>query len=179
MAEIGVWTGGSCLRWLRAKPDLTVIGVDLWESNGEYGEYFWTHRDMFWTTIETKASPEQISNQLNSDNGLFLCTISNLWEFRDRFIPVRGRSPEILHEVASLAAEPDVIFLDADKRGREVATCHQIWPSALLCGDDWYWNEANADPSYPIRDPVLEFADKNKLDVRIADATWALIPRSL
>ena len=29
MLEIGVWTGGSCLLWLRAKPDLTVIGVDL------------------------------------------------------------------------------------------------------------------------------------------------------
>ena len=92
---------------------------------------------MFWSTIETKASPEQIRDQLNSDDGLFLCTISNLWEFRDRFIPVQGRSPEILHEVASLGVAPDILFLDNDKSGQELATCHQLWPSALLCGDDW------------------------------------------
>ncbi|MBS4009673.1 MAG: methyltransferase domain-containing protein, partial [Roseovarius sp.] len=33
MVEVGCFLGGSALQWLKAKPDLTVIGVDPWDGN--------------------------------------------------------------------------------------------------------------------------------------------------
>jgi len=55
----------------------------------------------------------------------------------------RGIGREILPALHSLVLRPDLIFSDAGKQAAEVAICYELFPEAIIGGDDWLRCDGN------------------------------------
>ena len=102
-----------------------------------------------------------VAKQLGRENGFYQTFLTNLWDNQDRVIPVKEYSPAILYELSSMGLEPDLIYLDSDKVGTEIELCRELFPNAIMTGDDWCWT--NEDGECSIRQPVYDFCDKREL----------------
>jgi hypothetical protein len=45
----------------------------------------------------------------------------------------------MLAALHSAGLRPDLIFIDADKQAAEIQLCDELFPEAIVCGDDWLW----------------------------------------
>lgn len=171
MVEIGCFLGGSTRMWLESSPALIVVGIDTWE--GEWHklieEYltnslfkrcfrFIEDTDAFITSVKT--------------HGNLPSTLSNLKDFGDRFIPIVGRSPESLKLLRDHKIDPDIVYIDADKKAEDLYAVHELFPNAAICGDDWSWHE---EEGFPMRRIVQRFAEEKGYQIEASWATWVII----
>ena len=172
--EIGSFLGGSTIEWLNASKDVRVICVDPWSGNWAGS---WLIKDLPQWTWE---KPDQaMSKYLDSEDGLYFTCLANLYEYRERVIPIRAYSQDILEELSALGAEPDLVYLDADKKEGDLDECARLFPGAILTGDDYLWPggdefEPGTIPSYPIQEIVNKFASLNDMEVVHREQTWIL-----
>jgi methyltransferase family protein len=159
LLEIGSFLGGSTLRWLRASPDLAVVAVDPWQ-DGWAGDY-----------LAGRGYPDQ-RDGLNAANGLFEMFLRNVLPFAGRVVPVRAASPMVLDELARLGLRVDLVFIDAAKLTGDLVTASELWPDAILTGDDWSFD--GDDSTSPMRDVVLRFAQQRGLEVVRKSETWVI-----
>jgi hypothetical protein len=155
--EVGVFLGGSLRTWLEASPDVVVLAVDPWEGT--------------WGGVARRFGHPEYAEQLDRDNGPYESFLSSLWEYRDRVIPIRGYSPDVLYEIASMGIVPDLLYLDADKLGREIEVCNELFPGILCSGDDWLHGDVSG---FPIRKPVREFCRNHSKHLKIKGHTWLI-----
>lgn len=170
LLEIGCFLCASTRRWLTTHPDLKVIGVDPWDDDliRQVGRYIGR------PNLTRKYPDSGVQQQMLADvteNGPFRTALANVVEFRDRFIPYRGWSPEALHALKGAGIEPDVIYIDCDKKPDELEISHALWPKARITGDDWHWSRTKG---YPMRQVVYAFAEKHGFTVEAERATWIL-----
>lgn len=171
MVEIGCFLCGSTQRWLNASAEVTLIGVDPWDFN--WAPYV---REIA-STEHMKRHLDRIEDidQLAADLkkfGNYVLALNNVRMFRDRFIPVRRRSPEALEYLKKRGIEPDLIYIDAFKEKIDVDVALDLFPNAVVCGDDWNWR--NSDGEMQMQDNVLEVAKERGLSVVADRATWIL-----
>ena len=159
--EIGSFLGGSVKSWLNASPDVVVVAIDPWPETLDLSDY----------AQKNNKGPKAIS-QLGRHDGFYQTFLANLWDHRDRVIPVREYSPAIHHELASIGLQPDLIYLDSDKVGTEIEICHDLFPSAVMTGDDWCWSDESGN--FPIREPVQNYCDEHGLHLKVENATWLI-----
>ena len=159
LLEIGSFLGGSTLRWLRASPDLVVVAVDPWQ-DGWAGDY-----------LAGLGYPGQREG-LNAADGLFEMFLRNVQPFAGRVVPVRAASPMVLDELAQLGLRADLVFIDAAKLTGDLVTASELWPEAILTGDDWGFE--GDDSTGPMREVVLRFAGRRRLEVVRKSETWVL-----
>lgn len=178
MVEIGVLYGGSALQWLRHKDDLTLIGIDPWEFDADQVRYWWGNRHAYGieNLDQGGLSDDAFLEQLLRPDAAYHATISNLWAFRDKFVPVRGRSPEMLHRIAALGVVPDLVYFDSDKGLTDLDVCRALWPSAAISGDDWWWSPDGQPDAYPVQQAVHAFAAAHGFTVMNHASTWYLAP---
>jgi predicted O-methyltransferase YrrM len=176
MLEIGVLYGGSALRWLEQKRDLILVGLDPWEFDQAQATYWWSNRVAYGlSNLDTMGmDDDEFLRQLLAEDAGYLTTVSNVWEYRDRFIPVRGRSPEMLYKFGELDISFDAIYFDSDKELDDLEVCRQLFPAAILCGDDWWWSREGEPDRYPVQEAVFDFAAKHGLKVTAERASWVL-----
>ena len=165
MLEIGSFLGGSTHRWLACSPNHQVIAVDPW--NFQAGDYVASEQSWFYWP----RPPDNIVHQLNASDGLYHTFLANLAGHRERLIPVRANSPEVLEELKELGLQPDLIYIDADKERDDLEACHRFWPTARLTGDDYMWN---AEAGFPMQQIVHAFASDHGYVVIHDRATWVL-----
>ena len=158
IVEIGVYLGGSVKKWLEASPEIVVVAVDPWE---------WASGDF----ARQAGRPESEARQLDDPAAGYRVFMRNLWEDRHRVIPVRGTSPDKLHDLHAAGLRPDMIYIDSDKSGRELEVCEALFPGAIICGDDWLYR---SEQGYPIRRPVRTFCRKHGRYLRVARDTWVI-----
>lgn len=167
--EIGVFLGSSARVWLNASAKVIVIALDPWVGGDWIGRY-----------ARHKGQPEWVVEQLTRDEEAFHQTfLATMWEHRDRVIVVRGEALVMLDEIARTGVRPDVVYLDADKSGRELEVCRTLFPRALLTGDDWFCGIDRffrPDEGYPIRKPVKEFCRRHGQHLLVNKATWVVTP---
>lgn len=157
--EIGCFLGSSIKKWLAVSPNVYVIAIDPWE-----GEW--------WADYARTHGRDELIDQFSRENGPYLTFLSSLWEYKERLFPVRGISPEKLYELAGLAIQPDLIYFDSDKTGVDLEVAYQLFPEAILTGDDWSWGQ---EQGYPIRKAVRTFAkDRHGYQIVSNRATWKL-----
>ena len=171
MIEIGCFLCGSTQKWLNASADLTVVGVDPWDAN--WAPY-----------VKEIASTEHMKRHLDkiedvdqlADNlkkfGNYALALNNVRKFKDRFIPVRRRSPEALEYLKKRGIEPDLIYIDAFKERIDVDVALDLFPDAVVCGDDWNWK--NSEGEMQMQENVLGVAKERGLSVVADRATWIL-----
>ncbi|MFM8891191.1 MAG: hypothetical protein ACKOTB_06130, partial [Planctomycetia bacterium] len=73
-----------------------------------------------------------------------------------------------------LGLRPDLIFIDADKQAEEVGICDELFPAALVCGDDWLWSDGKR---YPVQRPVRESARRRGRVLKCVSNTWLIDDR--
>ena len=163
VVEVGCFLGGSVRTWLKASPNVHVIAIDAWQWNDPV------------PALLKLASPEILA-QLRAPDGFYETFLSNLWTERARVIPMRRRSPDALHELAELGVTPDVVYLDADKKGRELEIIHELFPNAWIAGDDWFWGR---EQGYPARQPIRDFCRRHGFHLRTHKMTWIIERRPI
>lgn len=169
MVEVGVFFGGSTKQWMDTSSDLVVIGIDPFP---KLVNYLKNNIHIYKKHIDFgKLDYESLINQLSEPNGTYFSVLSNLQEYQDRFIPIKGTSPEKLYELYDLGIEPELIYIDSDKKMDELEVCHKLFPNCIISGDDWTWHK---EEGFPIRKPIQIFADKYNYEVISCRATWLL-----
>lgn len=168
MLELGCFLGASAKRWMLQDPGLMIVGVDTWsdwliEQCKKYvGRPGLTH-----------AYPDiDVQKQFAADierQGPFPTCMANLRGFEDRFVPFRGLAPDALYALKEKGFEPDLIYIDADKKPEPLEICIELWPEAQITGDDWHWNRTKG---FPMRKIVYDFAKRHSLKVKADWATW-------
>lgn len=170
MIEIGCFLCASTRRWLETHPNLHVIGIDPWDD----GLIEQVRRYIGRPNLTRKYPDMETQKQFLRDvetQGPFATALANVSEFRERFTPVRGTSPEMLYALKEAGIEPDVVYIDCDKKPDELEVSHKLWPSARITGDDWHWSRTKG---YPMREIVYAFAEKHGFTVTAEWATWIL-----
>jgi hypothetical protein len=174
MVEIGCFLCGSTLQWLRASDKLTVIGADPWDSNwAAYIENMAIDPMRARTVYHLKD--EQIATIVHNIRryGNFCVAMNNVRLYKDRFIPVRRRSPEVLTYLHERGIEPKLIYIDADKKREDLDVARKLFPNAVICGDDWLWPDETG--KMVMQEHVKDFAREYGYEVRSARQTWLLL----
>ncbi len=83
-----------------------------------------------------------------------------------------GRSPEALEYLKKRGIEPDLIYIDAFKKRIDVDVALDLFPDAVVCGDDWNWK--NSEGEMQMQENVLGVAKERGLSVVADRATWIL-----
>lgn len=177
MVEIGCFLCGSTLQWLRASETLTVIGVDKWDSNwAAYIEKL--AQDPLRARTVFHLDDKQIETIVANlrRHGNFCTALNNVRLYRQRFIPVRRSSPEALGYLHARGISPQLIYIDAGKEREDLDVAHELFPEAILCGDDWLWPDA--DGVMVMQENVRAFARERGFEVRSSRQSWLLEPRS-
>lgn len=170
MLEIGCFMCASTRRWLSTHPDLKVIGVDPWDNS----LITQVSRYMGAPNLTRKYPDPKVQQQFLDDvteNSPYRTALANVQEFKDRFLPMRGTSPDMLYHLKEMGIEPDVVYIDCDKKPDELEVSHSLWPNARITGDDWHWSRTKG---YPMRQIVYDFADNYGFEVEAERATWIL-----
>lgn len=171
MFEIGCFLCGPALLWLNASENLTLIGVDPWDANwAPYVQEIAANKHMR-RHLDNIADVDQLAADLKR-YGNYVLALNNARAFKDRFIPLRRRSPEALEYLKKRAIEPDVIYIDAFKEKIDVEVALELFPNAIVCGDDWNWR--SGDGELQMQEHVLEIAETRGLSVVADRATWIL-----
>lgn len=164
--EIGVFLGGSLRQWLAASPDTVAVAVDPWPDLKRI-----PGNPRF---VERHPIGRRHAEQLFRPGGLHDTFLASMWDLRDRVVPVRGTGLELLPTLRELGLRPDLIYVDADKKGAELPRCLELFPDALVGGDDWIWQDGRI---FPIREPARELARRQGRVLKAIDNTWLIDDR--
>lgn len=156
--EIGSFLGSSIKIWLNKSPNVYVISIDPWE-DGWPEDYAKEH------------GRDNVGLQFSRKDGLYMTFLSSLWEYKNQIFPVRGKSPDKLYELSEMGIEPDLLYFDSDKVGDDIQIAHELFPNAIITGDDWSWG---INEGYPIRKAVKTFIKNNNYKVVSYKATWII-----
>jgi hypothetical protein len=170
MLEIGCFLCGSTRQWLDSSPDLEIIGVDPWDGN--WSTYFRKKTDEGHPIFAALENPLALADTIQR-YGNYRIALNNIRDDRDRFIPVRRRSPKALHYLRARGIQPQLIYIDALKSDEDLWVAHDLFPRAILCGDDWNWPDDTG--RLRMREHVERFAAEKGFTIEAEGATW-LIP---
>jgi hypothetical protein len=149
LLELGVWKGLSTDWFLKAFKGLDVVCIDHWKGSEEH------HR------MDVKKDLPHLYN-------IFL---GNMYLYRQRIIPLRADTLSGMKEVHAAGMAPDVIYIDAahdyESVKADVNTAIELFPKAMLFGDDWDFPDVNK--------AVKEVAVKHGRSLRGGKRTWQII----
>ena len=177
MLEVGCFLCGSTLQWLKTSDKLTVIGADPWDSN--WAAYVETLAvDVARARTVYHLTDEQIATIVYNQrhHGSFCVAMNNVRLYKPRFIPVRRRAPEVFSYLKIREIEPQLIYIDADKKRQDLDEAYRLFPNAILCGDDWLWPDETG--ALRMQDLVKAFAEEHGFEIRSARQTWLLLPKA-
>lgn len=144
--EIGSWLGMSTYNWLKRAPFSEIICIDPWDGG------------------------EQLKDREDTKD-LYEKFIVNLWEFRDRIVPIKTTSLKGLKICQEARIKPDIIYVDGSHLYYDVicdlAVSIEYFPSAMICGDDWTWKT--------VREAVQYVANVYNINIKNSEKCWRLI----
>ncbi|KAJ1445954.1 hypothetical protein M885DRAFT_278670 [Pelagophyceae sp. CCMP2097] len=159
--ELGSWYGAST-RWLarHVPPGSTVYAVDLWRDNFILDE----QRDHYSTMGDRRLVSMLQRHPLRQT------FLANLWDWRDRVVPLKMTTERGVKHLVDRGIVPDVIYIDADHHYEacklDIQMCLDAFPDAILVGDDW----GNYDD---VKNAVTEMARKYGKSVHVdQNHTW-------
>lgn len=166
IVEVGVFLGGSLRQWLGASPDVVAVAVDPW--------FDWVVTPGQGSFVERHPIGRKHAAQLFAPGGHLASFLASTWDLRDRVVPVRGTGLGLLPTLHALGLRPDLIYLDADKTGTELPICGELFPKALVGGDDWIWQDGR---TFPIREAARSAARRQGRVLKRVDNTWLIDDR--
>lgn len=120
VVELGSWFGLSALFLAEHAPNATIICIDHWQGDGSI----------------TKV-PEWAAQVPYSYHGF----LRNLWDYRERVIPMRQDTVMGMMEIDRLGIRPDLIYVDASHDEEsvydDVSAAMRLFPITSIFGGDW------------------------------------------
>lgn len=171
MVEMGCFLCGSSVQWLEKTENLTVIGVDPWEDDFASMVEYYNAKTAFKGCFKKIKDIQAFIGSVRQ-HGPYISALANVKKYRDRFIPVKGYSPQVLYELHGMKVRPEIIYFDSNKSLSYMDVCWQLFPHAILCGDDWTWG---ADRGFPVQAKVNDFCQRHGFSVRSKLSTWMLL----
>lgn len=169
MLEIGMFFGGSALQWLKASSDLIVIGVDPFPN---FTNYLIRTYERYKNNIRLyDHSYQSLLEQLKKENSTYLSIVANLWNYQDRFIAIKNKSPAILYELKKLDIIPELIYIDTDHQLAELQIIKNLFPNSIITGNGWTWSK---DSNFPVQEKVVSFAKKENYQLYTSKGSWVL-----
>lgn len=152
IVELGSWKGLSTEFLLRRAPNAVVAAVDHW-----------------------KGSPEHVEMGFSKDwEHVYDQFLHNLWDYRERLIPVRELTTQGMARIREFGLCPDLVYVDAAHDTEsclvDIETAYRLFPGAIICGDDWNWDS--------VRLAVVKFAQANGLSVKVKLPAWIYYSRT-
>lgn len=152
--ELGSWLGKSVTWFAERCPNATVICIDHWRGSPEH------HRKEKWQ----KHLPT-----------LYETFLTNMWELRDRVIPIRANTLDGMRAVAQADVRPDVIYIDAahdaDSVYHDLVTAIELFPGARILGDDWPIEGVR----HGVRKLLAERGEEPRLVISECKTVWYLL----
>jgi hypothetical protein len=170
MIEIGCFLCGSTQDWLKAAGSLKVIGIYHWALDAAAILDGYDGNPVFEPCFKEIDDRDEFIGSVRS-KGSFLSAMANIKKYSNRFYPVKESSPEALYVLHELGVKPDLIYIDSDKVLNDLDVCKEIFPQAILCGDDWTWG---ADKGFPVQKAVSAFCKRTRAQVSVKRATWVI-----
>ena len=141
MIEVGAFLGGSALRWAKASPKCRIIAIDPWAN--DHTEYL--------KSVYTDPNRRSMLSDINEDdfkttlaylqsNGSLSYT-KQITHSQPNIGLVRSQSPAFLLSLYFRQVYPDIIYFDADKEGQDIELAISLFPSSIICGDDYLWTD--------------------------------------
>lgn len=162
--EIGAEFGGSTRAFL-ALPGVHVVSVDPWPDSYGAGSF-----------------PE-LRPFLGRPDAMYELFQTFTFEDRARLAMVRDYSPAGPITVHDAGVEVDLVYVDGDHRYdsvlHDLTINAALFPGALLAGNDWLFNPANAKYEgirFPVQTAVRRFAAVRDVHVEVGGDTWMLDP---
>lgn len=155
--EFGTWLGKSAMFMLNLQADnpafTKVVCVDTWEGD--------------WSIKQTDKYKEHLAN-------LYDTFIVNMWDVRERVVPVRMDGRKAMKYLHSLGLKPDLIYLDMDHSYEsakgDLECLMKYFPDTLILGDDvLYWKGV----AKAVKEIVKEH---NITNLEINKNCYALVP---
>ena len=156
--EFGTWLGKSAMFMLNQQADnpefQKVVCVDTWEGD--------------WSIKQTNKYKQHLAN-------LYDTFIVNMWEVRDRVVPVRMDGRKAMKYLHGLGLKPDLIYLDMDHSYEsakgDLECLMKYFPDTLILGDDiLYWKG--------VAKAVKEIVKAHNItNLEINKNCYALVPR--
>jgi predicted O-methyltransferase YrrM len=151
VVELGAWLGLSTRFIANKAPGARIISVDHWKGSPEHN------------------TDERYAKLLPR---LYETFQARCWDYREQIVPLRVTTLDGLRQVAEHGLKPDFIYVDAEHTYQAVTAelnlAHQLFPEAVLSGDDYDW------PG--VRQAVNVFARQNGLLVdRFGERGWRLL----
>jgi len=127
--EIGSWYGTSTIylaeQLLAKNPAGKLYAIDPWD------ERIILNDQMYGNKVE----------EILKEHPLYHTFLANLWNYRDHVTPFKMDSKDGLHYLKNIGVSPDVIYIDGnhyyDFVSRDIRTCLELFPNAILIGDDY------------------------------------------
>lgn len=150
--ELGSWMGKST-RWLANQaPQATVIAVDHWQGSPEH-----VNDENYRKLIPT----------------LYDTFIKGCWPLKDRIIALKMDTVQGMWTVLGHEVMPDVIYLDASHEyedvRRDLEILFNLFPKALLAGDDLLWPGVERAVREKMRERRLKIGRKHNVWWRDAE----------
>ena len=159
--ELGAWYGASA-RFLLEHSDLTLFSVDIWDK--ELIAHEWSVQ-----CPEFDMHPEVAA--LLEKHPIGETFMVNLWEFKERLVPLKMRSVDGLRHVSRLGVVADLIYVDANHEYASVVedinTALALFPRAKVCGDDYSW--------FDVKRAVQESARTHDRELRTRGEFWEFV----
>ncbi len=158
--EVGVWLGKTSLMILESIPDSRLIAIDHWQGSVENQPGWYAHDPVLPKLYET--------------------FIANVWEYKDRVVPIRQSSVTGLTDCKKEEIEPDLIYIDAshDYKSvlKDVTHACLLFPDAIVCGDDWHHRAIGDGPMKPrVREAVEKYCQLHGRIVIVIENFWYLV----
>lgn len=149
IVEVGSWVGWSADQFCKKAPNSKIICIDTWTGFAGY------------------------SSRIKGDfeDRVYDKFLANMWQWKNRIIPMRCHSGDGIRELGSLKLKPDLVYVDGD-HDIEVfddidASCY-FFPDSIICGDDYNWQEDK------VKLAVEQACKKYNKTVEVKDDFWRL-----
>lgn len=156
IVELGSWLGSST-RWFCENSSSIIISIDHWKGSIEH------------------QGRKDVKDKIPT---LYETFIVNCWEYRDRIMPVKMNTIAGMNYIKDIGVNPDIIFIDASHEYVDVVadikTASELFPSAILVGDDWSWRNRKQDGRFTVREAVEYFKKKNNVEVVHNSRCWMI-----
>lgn len=151
IVELGSWLG-LCTTLLLEE---TVGGGTHGGGGGQGAAVFaidrWDPAFLLTAQADQYAADEEALRILHADGldvPLYETFLVNMWAWRRRLFPLRMDTRAGLETIAAIHAPVDFIYIDADHTNdgclADLRAARRLFPTAMLCGDDWQWSGVRA-----------------------------------
>ena len=144
--ELGSWLGRSANFIASEAPNAMIFAVDLWDNSIFQHDEHYSKSSMFIEILSNGPILQQfMRNTWEARYPRSSTPGSASASFPSGIVPMRMDSREALRMLKEIDFSPDLIYVDANHHYQpvldDVSLCVELFPDALIVGDDWHYEE--------------------------------------